>query len=874
MPLSVLSGAACFPSSLSQFQFAPLAQGGAQARIPIMTLSLKRRPLKRWIRLLALLSLMLFGLGLIACQHGRSSHSSATKQDLRLWYNTPASDWNQALPIGNGRLGAMVFGQPAQEQLQLNEDTIWAGGPNNNVNPAAAQTIEQVTRLLLQGQHQQAQTLADQQIRSLNNGMPYQTLGNLRLDFAGHGQVDDYYRDLDLANAIARVSYVKAGVTFTRELFSSLSDQVIVVRLSASKPGQINTRIGFDSPMQHQLSVHERWLQVDGRGGSHEGLDGKIRFTALIAPELRGGTLRRDDKALRIEGADEVLIRIAAATNFVRYNDLGGDSLARAQAYLSAAEGKGFAQLQQAHVAAYQAQFNRVSLDLGTSAAMARPTDQRIAEFAHSQDPHLAMLYFQYGRYLLISSSQPGTQPANLQGIWNPHTSPPWDSKYTVNINTEMNYWPAEVTQLPELHQPLFAMLEDLALTGRASAQQLYGARGWMMHHNTDLWRITGQVDKAFYGQWQTGGAWLCQHIWYHYLHSGDRDFLQRYYPVLREASRFFVDSLTLEPNSGALVVVPSNSPENTYERAGYPTSISAGTTMDNQLVFDLFSITIDAAHILGVDSDLAAQLRQKRERLAPMRIGHFGQLQEWLEDWDHPDDHHRHVSHLYGLYPGNQISPYRTPALFEAARVSLMQRGDKSTGWSMGWKINWWARFHDGNRAYQLLQEQINLTEETQAVSEKGGTYANMLDAHPPFQIDGNFGVTAGIAEMLVQSHDGVIHLLPALPDAWPKGEVKGLVTRGGFVVDIAWENGQLTRASLYSRLGGNARVRVHNAITAKGLVAASGDNPNPFFAVPGIKAPRVAEGVQLRQPQLRASQVWDLATVAGKTYVITSVQ
>ena len=802
----------------------------------------------------------------LSCQ---TTHAPSSSTDLRLWYKQPAQNWNQALPIGNGRLGATVFGNPAQEQLQLNEDTIWAGGPNNNVNPAAAGAIAQVTDLLLAGEYEKAQALADRKINSTNNGMPYQTLGNLTLDFPDHAEYTDFYRDLDLANAVATVRYRHSGVTFTREMFSSFTDQVVVIRLTADHVGQISTRLGFNSPQTHQLYVEDTRLRIEGQGLAHEGVEGKIRFTALIEPQVVGGRVKKAAEGLVIEAADEVIIRIAVGTNFNHYDDVSGNSLARAEDYLRRSHDKPYSAMRSTHQQFYQQFFNRVTLDLGTTPAIKQPTDQRIANFSRQDDPHLAMLYFQYGRYLLISSSQPGTQPANLQGIWNPHTNPPWDSKYTVNINTEMNYWPAEVTQLSELHEPLFDMLEDLSVTGQDSAKKLYGARGWMMHHNTDLWRITGQVDAPFYGQWQTGGAWLSQHIWMHYLFTGDKDFLRKYYPVLRGAAQFFADTLQVEPAHQWLVVVPSNSPENTYRREGTPTSISAGTTMDNQLVFDLFSAVIDASAVLGIDKKFATELQTKRDRLPPMQIGRFGQLQEWLEDWDDPQDHHRHVSHLYGLFPSNQISPYRTPELLNAAKVSLAHRGDKSTGWSMGWKINWWARFLDGNRAYALLQEQINLTEATDAISEKGGTYANMLDAHPPFQIDGNFGVTAGIAEILVQSHDGFIHILPALPDAWPTGEVKGLVTRGGFMVDITWKDGELSYLRLHSQLGGVARLRVHTALEKTDLLAvANGDNPNPFFSVPVTKTPRIASGLTAQRSVVREGYLWDVATKAGEEY------
>lgn len=794
------------------------------------------------------------------------------KNNYTLWYNTPAKNWNEALPLGNGRLGVMVFGNPAQEELQLNEDTIWAGGPNNNINPAAKDALEKVSQLIFEERYVEAQTLANEKVRSTNNGMPYQTVGSLTLSFANHDQFTDYYRDLDIEKAVSTVRYQHDGVTFTRETFSSFTDDVVVVRLSADKPGSITTTIGFNSPMQHEVSTEANRLRIDGRGSNHEGVEGKVRFTTLVEADLSGGTLNASGQQLAVTNANTVTLRISTGTNVVSYKDLSANAPQKALQKLQAAE-KNYVTARTRHSETYQSWFHRVSMDLGTSPAFDLPTNERIEKFASHYDPHMVMLYFQYGRYLLISSSQPGTQPANLQGIWNPHTNPPWDSKYTININTQMNYWPAELTNLSELHQPLFDMLEDLSVTGQQSASQLYGVNGWMTHHNTDQWRITGQVDAPFYGQWQTGGAWLSQHIWYRYLFTGDKTFLQKYYPVLREAARFHAESLRKDPKTGWLVQVPSNSPENTYVHGDVPVSISAGTTMDNQIIFDLFSAVIDAANVLNDQDSLIQELIVKRDQLAPMQIGSFGQLQEWLHDWDDPEDHHRHISHLYGLYPSNQISPFRTPELLEAARVSLNHRGDKSTGWSMGWKINWWARLLDGNRAWKLLEEQIHLTEEVIAKTEKGGTYANMLDAHPPFQIDGNFGVTSGVAEMLVQSHDGFIYLLPALPDALPNGEVKGLNVRGGFVVDIRWREGKVTDFTLHAKHGGNARIRSAVPLvqtSGTGLEPASGENPNAIFATPELKPFIVNKrgGLGDSQPLANNDYLYDLATEPGKSW------
>lgn len=792
---------------------------------------------------------------------------------LRLWYDQPAANWNEALPLGNGRLGAMVFGGPARERLQLNEETIWAGGPNNNVKPDALPVIRQLRKQVLAGQLVEAQALAQNQMQPAgNSGMPYQMAANVYLDFPGHDQATAYQRDLDISRAVATVSYKVGEVAYRREVFSSLTDQVVIVRLTASRPGNISFQLSSESLMQHTLRTENDQLVLDGRGSEHEGQEGKIRFQTRVRAVAEGGTVQTTAAGIRVERANSATLYISIGTNFNNYHDVSGNAAERATAYLMKAVGKPYKQALTDHVAAYQRYFNRVTLNLGVTPAAQLPTNKRLENFAQGHDPALAALYFQYGRYLLISSSQPGGQPANLQGIWNDQLKGPWDSKYTVNINTEMNYWLAEATNLTELHQPLFAMLKDLSVTGQQSARSMYGARGWMLHHNTDIWRITGQVDPPRYGLWPMGGAWLSQHLWDHYQFTGDQQFLREYYPVLKGAAAYCVDALQQEPTHQWRVMAPSVSPENTYSLQGKPIAIVAGTTMDNQLVFDLFSKTIRAAELLGTDRAFADTLRTLRAQLPPMQIGQHGQVQEWLQDVDDPQDQHRHISHLYGLFPGGQISPYRTPELFEAARMTLAQRGDVSTGWSMGWKVNFWARMLDGNHAYKLLTEQLHLRSGAGSNSgEGGGTYPNLLDAHPPFQIDGNFGCTAGLAELLVQSYDGVLELLPALPDAWPTGEVTGLVARGGYVVDLAWNKGQLTRARITSRLGGNCRVRVHGQVVAAGgvkLQQAQGDNPNPFYQTLPVKPPLISDKTTPRQPTVAPAFVYDFPTKAGKSY------
>lgn len=795
---------------------------------------------------------------------------------FKLWYNKPAANWNEALPIGNGRLAAMVFGNPATEQLQLNEETVWAGEPGNNVIEGVYDSIQQIRKLLFEGKYKQAQDLSNatfprQTPKNSNYGMQYQPVGNLFIHFPGHEEPAGFARTLDIQQAVATVTYKSGGVAFTREMFASLEDGVIVVRLTADKPHSITCRLGMNSPHKvHTILTQGGMLILKGRTSDADNKLGKVLFQAAVQIKAEGGKTTVGDSSLQITGADRATLYISIGTNVKNYHDISAEPAARALAYLASATRKEYAVAKAAHTRLYRSYFDRVSLDLGTTDAAQKPTDQRIAAFAGGNDPQLVTLYFQFGRYLLISGSQPGTQPTNLQGKWNDKLSPPWDSKYTININTEMNYWPAESTNLPELHQPLFDMIRDLAVTGRESAEKMYHARGWNAHHNTDLWRITGPVDGGFYGMWPMGGAWLTQHLWQHYLFGGDKTFLRDVYPVLKGAALFYIDVLQEEPAHKWLVVAPSMSPENTYQSG---VGISAGTTMDNQIVFDVFSNAIRAATVLDKDKAFADTLRTMIERLPPMQIGQYGQLQEWLQDWDKPDDKHRHISHLYGLFPSNQISPYGNLQLFDAARTSLVNRGDKSTGWSMGWKVNWWARLQDGDRAYKLITDQLTPAP-VESSGQNGGTYPNLFDAHPPFQIDGNFGCTSGIAEMLLQSQDGALQLLPAIPAAWKDGSVRGLVGRGGFTVDMSWKEGKPSSVKITSRLGGNCRIRVYEEIkgsTGVQLSPATGVNPNPFFAVAAVKKPLLPEKARLVPPELKKIYEYDLSTQAGRSYVIT---
>ncbi|QCX36941.1 glycoside hydrolase family 95 protein [Aureibaculum algae] len=729
-------------------------------------------------------------------------NTAQAQKELKLYYESPAEKWTEALPIGNGSLGAMIYGDVSQEHIQFNEETLWAGKSHDYAHKGAYKYLGEIRQLLTDGKQKEAQDLGNKEFMSVPlKQIHYQPFGDVYIDFPGHEKYSEYARELDLNNAVSKVSYKVNDVIYKREVLSSYPDQVIAINLTASESKALNFSIWLDAiheEKQVTTSANSQTLEVHVK-------DGVLRGVSTIKVKTDGKIESKNGK-LSIANASKATIYLAAATNYKNFKDVSGNPQELVKETLEKVETKKYKKVKDTHIKDYQSLFNRFQIDFGDNGKSKEVTNKRIFDFwKNPSDPQLLSLYVQYGRYLMIASSRPGTKPPTLQGLWNDKLRPPWFSSYTTNINLEMNYWQVEIANLSECHEPLFDFIKDISITGKNVAKEHYDANGWIVHHNVDIWRGAAPVNNANHGLWLGGSGWLASHIWEHYLFTQDEAFLREYYPILKHAALFYKDFLYKDPKTGYLISSPSNSPE-----IG---GMVAGPTMDHQIIRALFKSVIEASTILNTDEEFSKKLQVMIPKIAPNKIGKHGQLQEWLEDKDDPESHHRHVSHLWAVYPGSEINYEETPELMKAAKQSLEFRGDNGTGWSLAWKVNFWSRFKDGNRAYKLLGVLLSPAE----IPERkisGGSYPNLFDAHPPFQIDGNFGAAAGIIEMLIQSHLGKIELLPALPDALPKGAISGVVARGGFELDFKWENSLLQEVIITSKKGSKCKLQYKNKL------------------------------------------------------------